>query len=156
MTTSIIFGSRVSRQGKVRLGCSAVLFDRTKQKVLLTRRTDNGLWCLPGGMVDSGETVAECCEREVLEETGLKVRVVHLTEVYSDPDQLIVYPDDNRSHSIVLGFLVEQVGGKPRLSNETSEIRFFPVLEAIEMPLFHGHAIHIRDALAGQDAAYIR
>ena len=81
MTTSIIFGSRVGRQGKVRLGCSAVLFDRTKQKVLLTHRTDNGLWCLPGGMVDPGETVAECCEREVLEETGLKVRVIHLTGV---------------------------------------------------------------------------
>ncbi len=36
----------------------------------LTRRADNGQWCLPGGHVDPGETVAESCRREVEEETG--------------------------------------------------------------------------------------
>jgi 8-oxo-dGTP pyrophosphatase MutT (NUDIX family) len=50
-----------------------MVFDEERTKVLLTRRTDNGRWCLPGGGIDSGESAAEACEREALEETGLVV-----------------------------------------------------------------------------------
>ncbi|MDP2994329.1 MAG: NUDIX domain-containing protein, partial [Anaerolineales bacterium] len=125
-------------------------------KVLLTRRTDNGMWCLPGGMIEAGESVAEGCEREVWEETGLRVRVTRLTGVYSDPHHVTVYPDGNQAHVVVLNFEVELLSGKPGLSNETTGVDWFPVREAVEMDLFHGHAEHIRDTLAGQDAAFIR
>jgi ADP-ribose pyrophosphatase YjhB (NUDIX family) len=57
--THLIFGERIAKQGILRLGCSAVLFDEKRTKILLTRRTDNGMWCLPGGMTEAGETVAE-------------------------------------------------------------------------------------------------
>ena len=154
--TQILFGKRISKQGKLRLGCSAVLFDKTHRKILLTRRTDNGMWCLPGGMIDAGESVSEGCEREVWEETGLQVRVIRLTGVYSDPDHVVVYPDGNQAHIVVLNFEVELLSGEPRLSNETTGVNWFPVSETVEMDLFHGHAEHIRDTLAGQAAAFIR
>jgi len=154
--TRILFGDRICKQGKIRLGCSAVLFDEKREKVLLTRRADNDQWCLPGGMIDPGESVSEGCEREVWEETGLRVRVARLTGVYSDPNRLTVYPDGNRAHVIVLAFEVEQVGGELGLSDETTEACFFPVAEAVQMDLFHGHAEHIRDMLTGQDEAFIR
>jgi 8-oxo-dGTP pyrophosphatase MutT (NUDIX family) len=133
-----------------------VLLDETGRQVLLTRRSDNGQWCLPGGRVDAGESVAESIEREVLEETGLRVRVRRLTGVYSDPDQLIVYPDGNRVHMIVLTFLVERLAGEIGLSNETTDIRFVPIEEALQMDLFHDHVAQLRDALAGQEAVVIR
>jgi ADP-ribose pyrophosphatase YjhB (NUDIX family) len=154
--TQVVFGERVARQGKLRLGCSSVLLDEKREKVLLTCRADNGQWCLPGGMIDPGESVSEGCEREVFEETGLRVRVVRLIGVYSDPNRLTVYPDGNKAHVIVLAFEVEQVGGELGLSDETTDARFFPVAEAVEMELFHGHAGHVRDALAAQAAAFIR
>jgi 8-oxo-dGTP pyrophosphatase MutT (NUDIX family) len=154
--TKIIHGDRLSKQGQLRLGCSAVLFDETRTKVLLTRRKDNGSWCLPGGMIEPGETVSECCVREVWEETGLRVRVLRLTGVYSDPDTLVVYPDGNQAFIIVINFVVEFVGGKPGLSSETIDLGWFSVSEAVEMDLFHGHAQHLRDALAEQEAAFIR
>jgi ADP-ribose pyrophosphatase YjhB (NUDIX family) len=155
-TTKVLYGDRIGKQGKPRLGCSAVLFDKTRETVLLTRRSDNGQWCLPGGMIDPGESVAEGCEREVFEETGLRVRVVRLIGVYSNPDRLTVYPDGNKSHVIVLNFEVEQVTGELGLSSETTDARFFPAAEAVQMDLFHGHAEHIRDALVEQDEAFIR
>jgi len=133
-----------------------VLLDETGRRVLLTRRSDNGQWCLPGGRVDAGESVSESIEREVFEETGLRVRARRLSGVYSDPDQLIVYPDGNRVHMIVLTFLVERLSGEMRLSAETTDIRFFPVEEALTMSLFHDHQVQLRDALAGQEAAFIR
>jgi ADP-ribose pyrophosphatase YjhB (NUDIX family) len=154
--TKVVYGERVARQGKVRLGCSAVLFNKTRETVLLTRRADNGQWCLPGGMIDPGESVSEGCEREVFEETGLRARVARLTGVYSNPNRLTVYPDGNRAHVIVLVFEVEQVGGELGLSDETTDARFFPVVEAVQMDLFHGHAEHIRDAMTRQDKAFIQ
>ena len=45
--TRILFGDRICKQGKIRLGCSAVLFDEKREKVLLTRRGDTGQGCLP-------------------------------------------------------------------------------------------------------------
>jgi 8-oxo-dGTP pyrophosphatase MutT (NUDIX family) len=149
-------GKRISRQGILRLGCSAVLLDETGTRILLTRRKDNGLWCLPGGRVEAGESVPEAIEREFFEETGLRVRVKRLTGVYSDPDQLVVYPDGNKVHIVVLNFLVERISGEIILSNETTDIRFFPVAEAANMDLFHNHAEHLRDALAGQEAAFVK
>ncbi|HEY9603262.1 MAG TPA: NUDIX domain-containing protein, partial [Allocoleopsis sp.] len=76
-------GDRIGKSGKITLGCSAAVFDPTRQKLLLTRRTDNGRWCLPGGRMDAGEEAAEACIREVLEETGLHVRIERLIGVYS-------------------------------------------------------------------------
>jgi len=154
--TRILHGNRIGREGKVRVGCSVVLLNEKKDSVLLTRRSDNGQWCLPGGRVDPGESVAEASLRELMEETGLEGRLVRLIGVYSDPDQLIVYPDGEKAFVIVLSFEVQQTGGQLRLSPETTEARFVPVAEAIQMDLFHSHAQHIRDGLAARPETFIR
>jgi 8-oxo-dGTP pyrophosphatase MutT (NUDIX family) len=124
--------------------------------VLLTCRKDNGSWCLPGGMIEAGESVSEGCVREVKEETGLVVRVLRLTGVYSDPDQVVVYPDGNQAFIVVLNFEVELLEGDPGLSSETIGVDWFPVSKAVDMDLFHDHALHIRDAMAGHQDAFIR
>jgi 8-oxo-dGTP pyrophosphatase MutT (NUDIX family) len=72
----IFQGDRVGREGRLSVGCAAAIFDQTQERLLLTRRTDNARWCLPGGRMESGECAAECCAREVLEETGLEVEVL--------------------------------------------------------------------------------
>jgi hypothetical protein len=84
------------------------------------------------------------------------VRVKHLIGIYSDPHSLILYPDGNMAYVIVLNFEVKFRSGEPRLSNETTGVDWFPISEALEMDLFHGHATHIRDALVGQASAFIR
>jgi ADP-ribose pyrophosphatase YjhB (NUDIX family) len=154
--THILYGERISKQARLRLGCSAVLFDSKREKVLLTRRADNGEWCLPGGAIDAGESVAEGCEREVREETGLLVRVTRLTGVYSDPHNVAVYPDGNQAHIVALNFEVELLSGEPVLTDETTGVDWFPVNAAVAMDLYHAHAERVRDALAGQAAAFIR
>jgi ADP-ribose pyrophosphatase YjhB (NUDIX family) len=102
--TRISYGDRLGKNGKIRLGCSAVILDENRQKVLLTRRSDNGQWCLPSGGVEAGESVAEACEREVWEETRLRVRADRLVGVYSDPNYLIEYDDGNRFQVVALNF----------------------------------------------------
>lgn len=153
--TQIIYGDRISKQGKLRLGCSAAIFDN-QRRVLLTKRTDNGQWCLPGGGMDSGESAAEGCEREVVEETGLSVRVKRLVGVYSHPDQLAVYPDGNKAHIVVLHFEAEIINGELGLSDETSDFGYFTLGEIESLEMLGRHKERILDTLTNQKEAFIK
>lgn len=153
--TQIIYGERIAKQGKLRLGCSAAIFDE-HGRILLTRRQDNGQWCLPGGGVEAGESVAEACEREVWEETGLSVRVKRLVGVYSHPDQLAVYPDGNKAHIIVLHFEAEALGGELGLSDETTAYGYFTLDEVEGLEMLGRHKERILDTLANQKEAFMR
>ncbi|HQV93593.1 MAG TPA: NUDIX domain-containing protein [Anaerolineales bacterium] len=153
--TQILHGDRLGKQGQLRLGCSAIIFDENK-RVLLTRRTDNGQWCLPGGGMDSGESAAEACIREVWEETSLHVRVKRLVGVYSDPHQLIIYPDGNKVFVVALSFEVEIIGGELGLSNETTEVGYFTLKEMESITMLGNHKSRIEDALANQAEAYVK
>ncbi len=62
---------------------SAVVTD-DEGRILLQRRRDNGLWALPGGGMDLGDTLPGCAVREVKEETGLDVEVTGLVGTYTD------------------------------------------------------------------------
>ena len=145
--TQIVYGYRISESGELRLGCCAVIFDALHGKILLTQRADNGLWCLPGGKMESGESVEECCQREVLEETGLEVETRRLIGIYSNRDQLVIYPDGHKVQIAVLSFETEIVGGKLGLSNETTAVDYFSPLEMESMPMHGRHLDRVKDAL---------
>lgn len=154
--TKVLFGDRIGREGRLRLGCSAVILDETRQKILLTRRTDNGQWCLPGGGMEPGESAAEACAREVWEETGLRVRILRLAGVYSDPDQLIVYPDGTKIQVVALNFEAAVTGGELGLSDETTAFGYFSLDEAAQMDIIGHHLQRIHDTLLDQVAAIIK
>ena len=112
-----------------------------ESRVLLIRRTDNGFWGTPGGYQDLGETPKECGVREVLEETGFKVKITRLLGLFSSLKyEFVNYPWKDReiTHFFFLG---EIVGGKAKLSGETSEMGWFAHNEL--PPLSDGHAPRI-------------
>ncbi|MBI4320534.1 MAG: NUDIX domain-containing protein [Chloroflexi bacterium] len=130
-----------------RVGANGIIFDG-EGKVLLTRREDNGLWCLPGGHMDLGEMIQQTVVREVEEETGLKVKVERLAGVYSMPYPGYVY-EDPRSQIVVVTFVCIPTGGTLGLSPETTDVGYF---RPGEWPgqLLPGHEIRIRDAMNGE------
>src|ERR1041385_3852268 len=135
----LIYGTRIGKSAKISVGCIAVIYDDMHQHILLTRRTDNGLWCLPGGRVDPGESVEETCIREVREETGLEVEVTRFIVVYSSPDFVVEYADGNRWQLISLSFEVTVRGGQLSLSDETTEVGYFTPAETETMELMEHH-----------------
>lgn len=151
----VTHGDRIGKLGKLGLGCSAIIFDNTRNKVLLTRRQDNGLWCLPGGHMESGESISEACEREVWEETGLRVRVTRLIGVYSSPHRLVEYADGNRYHMVNMSFEAEPLSGTLQLSDETTDFGYFTLAEIDSMELLDSHEIRIQDALTSREAAIL-
>jgi len=156
MGLEIIQGERVARQGRVSVGCAAVIFDAPRERILLTRREDNGCWCLPSGRLEPGESVTEACARELLEETGLVGRVGRLIGVYSSPDRLMSYPDGNRYHVVGLCFEVEPIGGALALSDETTAYGYFSPDEIAAMDVLESHRERIADAFAGRPETMVR
>lgn len=83
------------------LAVDCVAFD-ADDRLLLIRRANppfKGLYALPGGFVDVGETVEDACRRELLEETGVKAGRLTLVGVYSDPRR------DPRGHVVSPAFV---------------------------------------------------
>ncbi len=152
----LVTGDRVARLGELRLGCSAVIFDEGRQRVLLMQRDDNGLWCLPSGGMDAGESVSETIIREVEEETGLAIRVIGLVGVYSSPHVLVRYPDGNRFQIVSLCFAAEVIGGELRTTDEAVSVGYFTRDEAAAMDVMVNHVERIRDAFAYEGSPFIR
>jgi ADP-ribose pyrophosphatase YjhB (NUDIX family) len=114
-------------------------------RIVLIRRRDNGLWSLPGGMVDWGEDVATAVRRELTEETGLDlVKIRRLVGVYSAPDR------DPRIHSICI--VVEaDVEGRMKVQDalEVMEVRAFVPGALPPGQLAHDHSQQLQDYFAG-------
>ena len=151
-----IYGERIGKLAILTPACSAVIFDSARTSVLLTRRTDNGRWCLPCGAMDPGESAAECCAREVLEETGLVVSVGRLLGVYSSPHRILEYADGNRRQGLTLSFEAEIIGGELGLSDETTAFGFFSPKQMESMDVMESSYDRVEDAFAGQEAAFVR
>ncbi len=153
--SELIIGDRVGKLGKVRCGVAAFITNGDGQ-ILLTRRADNGRWCLPGGHVDPGENVTEACLREILEETGLIVAIRKLIGVYSSPDALVIYEDGNKAQFVSLCFEAIVVSGELSISVETTEIGYFSLTDITQMDVLETHIPRIEDGLKRKEAAFVR
>jgi 8-oxo-dGTP diphosphatase len=136
-----------------RTGACALIFDDDGQ-ILLTRRADNGAWCLPSGHLDWGETVTECVVREAYEETGLAVEVQRLVGIYSKPIPKSEYVPNPR-HYVILTFLCRRVGGVLQVTDETTDVRYFAP-DALPDDLIPWHRQRIADALVDRVQPFIR
>ncbi|MEW6202748.1 MAG: NUDIX hydrolase [bacterium] len=89
--------------------------------VLIQRRNPpfEGMWALPGGFVDVGETVEAAAVREAREETSLTVELVALVGVFSDPDR------DPRGHTVSVVFLAKPIGGTLRAADDARAVQIF-------------------------------
>jgi 8-oxo-dGTP diphosphatase len=108
-------------------------------KVLLVRRDRapaQGLFSLPGGVVEVGETLLEAVEREVAEETGLRIEPIALAGFREVVDR---DADDRvRRHFVILCFAARWREGEPVLNEELSESRWAAPAELAELPTTQG------------------
>jgi predicted nucleic acid-binding protein/ADP-ribose pyrophosphatase YjhB (NUDIX family) len=111
-------------------------------RVLLTRREDFEVWCLPGGGVEHGESLAQAAVREVREETGLEVGLSRLVGLYSRPRF-------GGYHTLAL-FAASVAGGE--LRPDPAEVVELGWFGADELPsdLLWGQRERIEDALSGR------
>ncbi len=117
-----------------------------RQEVLLIQRADNGLWAIPGGCHDLGETPKACAERECLEETGYSVQVTGVLGVFSSNCyEYLTYPfkDTEFCHLV---FYAKLISGQARPSHETLDVGWFAQKHLPK--LSDGHAIRLEVGFA--------
>jgi 8-oxo-dGTP diphosphatase len=108
--------------------------------ILLVRRgtaPSEGLWSVPGGRLEWGETMAEAVRREVLEETGLDVVVGRVAGVVER-----IYEG---FHYVIVDYFVEVVGGTLQAGGDVRDARWVAVAEVEALPLAPGVAQALRD-----------
>ena len=120
----------------------AICFD-ADARVLLVRRgrePGRGLWTVPGGRIEAGETAAAACAREVAEETGLEVEVLGLAEVVER-----IAP---AHHFVILDHLARVTGGALAAGDDADEVGWFTLAEAAALPTTDGLLPVLERALA--------
>jgi ADP-ribose pyrophosphatase YjhB (NUDIX family) len=95
-------------------------------KLLFMRESQDGLWSLPGGWADIGESPSQIAEREVLEETGFRVRAIKLLALY---DKARHEHPPEFWYCYKLFVRCELLGGAPTRGIETLDTAFFGVDE---------------------------
>lgn len=145
-------GERIGATAPLRPGACAVI--RNADRILLTRRSDNGEWCLPGGGVEPGERPAETAIRETLEETGLTIAITALLGVFCDPDLVVRYPDGNRAQIYAACFEAEVVAGEPTTSDEVIDLGWFTATEASALTIVATQRAMLDAAFTGSPSGY--
>ena len=117
------------------LGAEAALFQ--DDQIMLMKRHDDGLWAIPGGLVDVGESWAEAAERELWEETCVRGHATKLMGVF-DSRRWKTRSNLHLYHAV---FLVESENPSPSVTSEATEVAFFS--EDNLPPLSRGHHLRV-------------
>lgn len=113
-------------------GVTALVRDEAG-RVLLGQRADNGLWALPSGISEPGETMALTCAREVLEETGVEVEVTGLISISTT--EPITYPNGDRTIFVDHFFACRAIGGEAVVGDDESLAVGWFALDSLPSPL---------------------
>lgn|SRR5574341_74797 len=121
---------------------AAVLIEK-EGKILLVQRKFNPFasdWSLPSGFIEYNETPQECALRETLEETGLKIKIKRLFNIY-------LAQDDPRNHVILIVYLAEILEGKLQAGDDAKEVQFFSPAEIPQNMAFTAHKRALKEYL---------
>lgn len=120
-----------------RLAVGAVVFH--DQRVLLVRRgrpPAQGQWAIPGGSVRLGETLREAVEREILEETGIRISagepVLTFEVIERDSDHRV------RFHYLIVDYAADYLGGTLKAGDDAAEAKWVAASELTCLP------VHVR------------
>jgi ADP-ribose pyrophosphatase YjhB (NUDIX family) len=122
-------------------------------QVLVARRNRGpayGLWTLPGGMVEAGETLAQALIREINEETGMTVEPVAL----AGHREVMVRDAAGKveRHFVILCFASRWIAGEPSLNEELAEAKWLRPSELASLKTTEGLAAIIAAAFERMEA----
>jgi ADP-ribose pyrophosphatase YjhB (NUDIX family) len=105
--------------------------------------------------MEPGESVREAARREVKEETGIDCEISGLVGIYSNPRHVAAYDDGEVRQEFSICLAGRLLGGSLRTSNESSEVRFVPVVDLPSYEIHPSIRMRISHYLEGRTTPYI-
>lgn len=130
---------------KVIMVISGAFVFNSKDQVLLQQRSDTGEWGIPGGFMELEETIQETAEREVFEETGLRLKKLELFGIYSGPDYDKTFGNGDQVAQMQVIFTCKEYNGELIEQNEESLNNKFYSLDELPQAIFSDHKKFIED-----------
>ncbi len=113
-------------------------------KILLVQESSDKKWAMPGGWADVGDIPSEVAIRETYEESGYHVKPVKVIGVF-DANRLGGHLE--LFHAFKIVFLCELMGGEPKTSDETVDVKFFPLNDLPPLSLNRTNQKHIDEII---------
>ncbi|KAA6469011.1 MULTISPECIES: NUDIX hydrolase [Bacillus cereus group] len=110
-------------------GVAVAVFNEQGQILLQQRR--NGMWGVPGGFVELGESTEEAGRREVLEETGIEIGTLQLVSVFSGKEFFVKLPNGDEFYPMTITYLCKDITGGSLQADrvESLHVQFFNLNE---------------------------
>ncbi len=106
------------------LPVAAVILPNKERETLLVKRANEpfkGMWCLPVGFAETGESIEEAALRELKEETGITGKIVQLVDVCSHTNPFY-------GELLIVTFEAEKLSGTEKAGDDASDCRYFPIM----------------------------
>lgn len=128
---------------------------KSPEQLLLVRRRDSGVWELPGGLVDIGESAHSAAIRETAEEAGLVIQITGLVGLYTRPSQIVLGADGVVRQQFAVVLRGEQVGHSDPCADgiETDSVDWIAREKLDDLAIEPATRIRINDALSKDDAS---
>lgn len=129
------------------VGSVVVIVDEQGRILLQQRKFPDGVWGIPGGLMELGESTEDVAKREVLEETGLCVGNLQLINVYSGPDQFIRAANGDEFYVVTTAYFTSDYSGELFVDpKESLKFEFFD-LENLPERMVGSHRVMIHEYL---------
>lgn len=143
MTSYVSYIRDMVGQKPIILTGTAVILRNGTGQVLLHKRSDNGMWGFPGGMLEMGESLEDTARREVLEEVGIVIEAPRLIGVVSGADCLYHYPNGDPVWCVTATYAADIGEQTPKILDETTDVTFVD-LAHFDQPLSPPSAAVVR------------
>ncbi|GAB6464726.1 MULTISPECIES: NUDIX hydrolase [Bacillus] len=90
-------------------GVAVAVFNEQGQ--ILLQQRQNGIWGVPGGFVELGESTEEAGRREVFEETGVEIGTLQLISIFSGKEFFVKLPNGDEFYPITIAYLCKDIKG---------------------------------------------
>ncbi|MCM1991873.1 NUDIX hydrolase [Oceanirhabdus seepicola] len=123
----------VGHRPLILVGAVTIIIDDENRILLQKRKTTSyGMWGIPGGLMELGESAEDTAKREVFEETGLTVGKLNLIDIFSGEGSYIKVPNGDEFYAVTVAYYTNEFSGE--FNMDESESLDFSFISIEELP----------------------
>ena len=119
----------VGHRPLILVGALVIVVNDSKEILLQQRTSPYGIWGIPGGLMELGESVEETGRRELFEETGITVGKLNLIDIFSGSEYFVKCANGDEFYSVTMAYYSDEIinGKLINDENEALELRYFKI-----------------------------